>query len=79
MPKRKRASSRSSSRPSEPQKIYVITDEQLLTIRELLILVNAAGNLLDEAWRNLEASLSVLSGENEPEGWKKVHVERKQR
>lgn len=54
--------------------VPVVTTKQLVIIERVVEKLQRVGDQVDEAWRQLEASLTVLNGDNQPEGWKKVRV-----
>ena len=54
--------------------VPIVTPKQLRTIDRIVGKLQRLGAEFDEHWRNLEASLSVLNSDNQPDGWKKVRV-----
>ena len=59
--------------------IPVITEKQLKVIVKLVADLNKVATTLTDAVFGLESQLTVLSGENHPEGWKKVTVRKKKK
>lgn len=66
----------SDVKPVRTRYVPMITESQLIRLEALVAKLQSVGEECDEQWRQLEASLTVLTGENEPEGLAKVHVRR---